>query len=54
MSDQIFEQDREIVEGRRPKKSSLDLREELQLCCDKLAVEYGKWLKELGVAFGVA
>jgi hypothetical protein len=22
--------------------------------CDKLAIEYGKWLNKLGVAFGVA
>ena len=52
--DQVFEQDREIVEGQRPEKIPLDLREELHMRCDKLAVEYRKWLKELGVTFGIA
>ena len=52
--DQVFEQDREIVEGQRPEKIPLDLREELHLRCDKLAIEYRKWLKEMGLTFGVA
>jgi phenylpropionate dioxygenase-like ring-hydroxylating dioxygenase large terminal subunit len=52
--DQVFEQDREIVEGQRPELIPLDLREELHMRCDKLAVEYRKWLKELGLTFGTA
>ena len=52
--DQVLEHDREIVEGQRPEMIPLDLREELHMRCDKLAVEYRKWLKELGLTFGTA
>ena len=43
-----------MVESQRPEKIPLDLKEELHMRCDKLAVEYRRWLKELGVTFGVA
>ena len=52
--DQVFEQDREIVESQRPEMIPLDLREELHVNCDMLAVEYRRWLKEMGLTFGVA
>jgi phenylpropionate dioxygenase-like ring-hydroxylating dioxygenase large terminal subunit len=52
--DQVFEQDREIVESQRPEKIPLNLREELHVRCDKLAIEYRKWLKEQGLTFGAA
>ena len=50
--DMIFGQDRRIVESQRPERIPLDLRAELHVRSDKLAVEYRKWLKELGITIG--
>lgn len=50
--DLIFGQDRRIVESQRPERIPLDLHVELHVRSDKLAVEYRKWLKELGVTIG--
>jgi phenylpropionate dioxygenase-like ring-hydroxylating dioxygenase large terminal subunit len=50
--DLIFGQDRRIVESQRPERIPLDLHEELHVRSDKLAVEYRKWLKQLGVTIG--
>jgi phenylpropionate dioxygenase-like ring-hydroxylating dioxygenase large terminal subunit len=50
--DLIFGQDRRIVESQRPERIPLDLHAELHVRSDKLAVEYRKWLKELGVTIG--
>ncbi|HDR9762846.1 TPA: Rieske 2Fe-2S domain-containing protein [Burkholderia cepacia] len=48
--DRVFEQDRRIVESQRPYRLPLDLREEMHVRSDRLAVEYRRWLKALGEA----
>jgi phenylpropionate dioxygenase-like ring-hydroxylating dioxygenase large terminal subunit len=50
--DAVFAQDRAIVETQHPERIPLDLKEELHLRSDRLAVEYRRWLKELGVTYG--
>jgi phenylpropionate dioxygenase-like ring-hydroxylating dioxygenase large terminal subunit len=50
--DAVFEQDRAIVETQHPERIPLDLKEELHVRSDRLAVEYRRWLKELGVTYG--
>lgn len=51
--DQIVAQDLPIVESQRPKRLPLDLQAEYHLPCDKGALAYRKWLKRLGVTFGI-
>ncbi|MEJ2768352.1 aromatic ring-hydroxylating dioxygenase subunit alpha [Mycetohabitans sp. B46] len=48
--DRVFEQDRHIVESQRPYRLPLDLREEMHVRSDRLAVEYRRWLRALGEA----
>lgn len=50
--DQIVAQDLPIVESQRPKRLPLDLQAEYHLPCDKGAIAYRKWLKQLGITFG--
>jgi phenylpropionate dioxygenase-like ring-hydroxylating dioxygenase large terminal subunit len=50
--DMVFAQDRAIVETQHPERIPLDLKEELHVRSDRLAVEYRRWLKELGVTYG--
>jgi phenylpropionate dioxygenase-like ring-hydroxylating dioxygenase large terminal subunit len=50
--DIVFAQDREIVETQHPELIPLDLREELHIRSDRLAVAYRRWLKELGITYG--
>jgi phenylpropionate dioxygenase-like ring-hydroxylating dioxygenase large terminal subunit len=50
--DVVFAQDRDIVETQRPERIPIDLREELHVRSDRLAVEYRRWLKELGISYG--
>jgi phenylpropionate dioxygenase-like ring-hydroxylating dioxygenase large terminal subunit len=50
----IIDQDVPIVESQRPELLPLDLQVELHLRSDRTAIAYRKWLKELGVTFGVA
>ena len=52
--DKIVAQDIPIVESQRPELLPLDLQAELHLRCDRTAVAYRKYLKELGVTFGTA
>ena len=52
--DSIFEQDRPILESQRPALLPLDPRAELSMRCDRTAVNYRRWLRELGVSFGVS
>jgi len=52
--DVVFAQDREIVETQHPERIPIDLREELHVRSDRLAVEYRRWLKELGVTYGTS
>jgi phenylpropionate dioxygenase-like ring-hydroxylating dioxygenase large terminal subunit len=50
--DAVFAQDRAIVETQHPERIPLDLREELHVRSDRLAVAYRRWLKELGITYG--
>ena len=52
--DKVFEQDRAIVETQHPERIPLDIREELHIRSDKLAVAYRRWLKDLGVSYGTS
>jgi phenylpropionate dioxygenase-like ring-hydroxylating dioxygenase large terminal subunit len=53
-SELIISQDAVAVESQRPELLPLDLLEELHLTFDRLAIAYRRWLKELGVTYGVA
>lgn len=50
--DQVFEQDRFIVETQRPERIPLDLRMELHHRTDRLGQAYRRWLGQLGVRYG--
>ena len=50
----IITQDSAAVESQRPEMLPLDLQEELHIACDKLAIAYRRWLKTLGLTYGVA
>ena len=50
----IIGQDQMIVESQRPELLPLDLQEELHLACDRLAIAYRRWLKELGLTYGIS
>lgn len=52
--DQIFGQDRPIVESQRPELLPLDLQAELHLRSDRTAISYRQGLNQLGVTFGTA
>lgn len=52
--DVVYGQGKRIVETQRPELLPLDLSAELHVRSDRLAVEYRKWLKELGVDTGAA
>ena len=52
--DEIFLQDRPIVESQRPELLPLDLQAELHLRSDRTAIAYRRWLNQLGVTFGTA
>lgn len=52
--DQIFSQDRPILESQRPELLPLDLQAELHLRSDRLAIAYRTWLNQLGLSFGTA
>lgn len=52
--DQVFAQDRAIVETQRPERIPIDLRAELHHRSDKLGVAYRRWLGELGISYGTA
>ena len=51
--DSIFAQDKPIVESQQPKCLPLDPGAELSMRPDKTAVAYRRWLRELGMTFGV-
>jgi phenylpropionate dioxygenase-like ring-hydroxylating dioxygenase large terminal subunit len=52
--DELMVQDARIVESQRPELLPLDLQAELHLRSDRTAIAYRKWLKELGLTFGIA
>lgn len=51
--DKIFSQDAPILQSQRPELLPLDLQAELHLKSDRAAIAYRKWLKQLGLTFGV-
>ena len=52
--DEIFGQDRPILESQRPELLPLDLQAELHLRSDRTAIAYRKWLNQLGLSFGIS
>lgn len=52
--DAIMAQDIPVVESQRPELLPLDLQAELHLRSDRTAIAYRKWLRQLGLSFGVA
>lgn len=48
------DQDIPIVESQRPENLPFRFAEELHLRADRLSIEYRRWLRDLGVTFGVA
>lgn len=52
--DEIFAQDKPIVENQKPEELPLDLQIELSLVSDRMSIAYRQYLKELGVEFGTA
>jgi len=52
--DKVFSQDEVIVQSQRPELLPLDLREELHLMSDRLAIAYRRYLDTQGVKTGVA
>jgi phenylpropionate dioxygenase-like ring-hydroxylating dioxygenase large terminal subunit len=52
--DEIFAQDRPIVESQRPELLPLDLQAELHLRSDRTAIAYRRWLNDLGLTFGTS
>jgi phenylpropionate dioxygenase-like ring-hydroxylating dioxygenase large terminal subunit len=52
--DHVSEQDRVVVESQRPELLPLDLQAELHLRCDRMAIAYRKWLREIGFTYGTA
>lgn len=51
--DRIFSQDAPILRSQRPELLPLDLQSELHLKSDRTAIAYRKWLRDLGLTFGV-
>jgi phenylpropionate dioxygenase-like ring-hydroxylating dioxygenase large terminal subunit len=52
--DKVAAQDKVIVESQRPELLPLDLREELHLRSDLMAIAYRKWLRKIGMSYGTA
>jgi len=52
--DRVTEQDRIVVESQRPELLPLDLQAELHLRSDRMAIAYRKWLRTIGLSYGIA
>lgn len=52
--DEIFTQDKPIVQNQKPEELPLDLQVELSLVSDRMSIAYRQYLTELGVKFGTA
>ena len=52
--DKITLQDKPVVESQRPELLPLDLQAELHLRSDKTALAYRRWLREIGMSYGIA
>jgi phenylpropionate dioxygenase-like ring-hydroxylating dioxygenase large terminal subunit len=50
----ITAQDKPVVESQRPELLPLDLQEELHLRSDQTAIAYRRWLRKLGMTYGIA
>ncbi|MEH7125424.1 aromatic ring-hydroxylating dioxygenase subunit alpha [Bacillus sp. JJ1532] len=51
---EIFAQDKPVVENQKPEELPLDLQVELSLICDRMSIAYRQYLKEFGVVLGTA
>jgi len=51
---EIFAQDKPVVENQKPEELPLDLQIELSLICDRMSIAYRQYLKEFGVKLGTA
>ncbi|KZR56810.1 aromatic ring-hydroxylating oxygenase subunit alpha [Pseudobacillus badius] len=51
---EIFSQDKPVVENQKPEELPLDLQVELSLVCDRMSIAYRQYLKKLGVTLGTA
>ena len=49
-NDEVFYQDKPILESQRPAALPLDLYEEVHIRADKFALYYRDWHKDLGVS----
>ena len=52
--DQVTEQDIRIVNSQRPEMLPLDLQAELHLRSDQVAIAYRRWLRQLGLQYGIS
>lgn len=52
--DEIFSQDKPIVENQKPEELPLDLQVELSLISDRVSIAYRQYLKKLGVTLGIS
>ncbi|WP_248925854.1 aromatic ring-hydroxylating oxygenase subunit alpha [Paenibacillus hamazuiensis] len=50
----VFGQDVAILENQKPEELPLDLQAELNHPSDQMSISYRRWLRELGVQFGIA
>jgi phenylpropionate dioxygenase-like ring-hydroxylating dioxygenase large terminal subunit len=51
--DTIFSQDKPVLESQKPKRLPLDPKAEMHSSADKASVAYRRYLKRLGIQFGV-
>lgn len=51
--DAIFAQDLPVVESQSPPELPLDPAAEVSMRCDRTAVTYRRWLRDLGMTYGV-
>jgi phenylpropionate dioxygenase-like ring-hydroxylating dioxygenase large terminal subunit len=51
--DTIFSQDKPVLESQKPKRLPLDPQAEMHSAADKVSVAYRRYLKRLGIQFGV-
>jgi len=52
--DKVAAQDIRIVNSQRPELLPLDLQSELHLRSDQIAIAYRRWLKQLGLHYGIS
>ena len=51
--DMVAMQDKAVVESQRPELLPVDLQAELHLKSDRMAIAYRRWLREIGMRYGV-